>query len=774
MSKDTETEADTRAERIDPVLSAAGWGQNGSKVRREVICPGRIQSGGKRGKGLSADYVLIHKGHKLAVLEAKRAGVSHRNGVGQAKDYATRLGSRFAYASNGLKWYGIDMTTGAEGDMALPFPTPDELWDRTFASQNLWRDLFGAVDFETDGGKWELRYYQHNAITAALEALGKGDRRILLTLATGTGKTSIAFQIAWKLFQAKWNLSGAPTRRPRILFLADRNILADQAYNSFSAFPNDAVTRIDPDTIRKNRGKPPKNASLFFTIFQTFMTGEGEPVYKQYPPDFFDFIVIDECHRGGAKDESEWRRLLEYFEPAAQLGLTATPKRKHNADTYAYFGEPVYTYALRDGIEDGFLTPFKVRQMASTIDEYVYDGTDEVVAGEVEDGETFNEGDFNTRIIIEERELSRVTEFMGQMDQRQKTLVFCATQDHAALVRDLINQVKEGTNPNYCHRVTADDGAVGEQHLRDLQDNDKTIPTILTTSQKLSTGVDARNVRHIVLMRPIRSMIEFKQIIGRGTRTYDGKDFFTIWDFVKAHENFNDPEWDGEPLAPEPPNGPRNPPPVPEPGGEPPDPGEDPDDDPPREKIEVKLADGSVRKIKYIASTTYWSPDGKPISAIEFMKRLFGDLSGLIADEDQLRRLWSDPDNREHFLGQLSDRGYDQDRLDDIRRLVDAHDSDLFDVLSYVLFTNPPKTRHDRADSVREGSLSEADEDMRALLLAILSAYEARGESELATNKLVPFLTSRFGSVGESKAKLGGIPAVRNAFRRMQKELYSS
>ncbi|MEB8388516.1 DEAD/DEAH box helicase family protein [Rhodobacteraceae bacterium KMM 6894] len=776
MSIHDETEADTRAERIDPVLAAAGWGQNGSRVRREVICPGRIQSGGTRGKGLSADYVLIHKGHKLAVLEAKRAGISHRNGVGQAKDYATRLGSRFAYASNGLNWYQIDMTTGSEADMALPFPTPDELWDRTFTDHNLWRERFGAVDFETDGGKWELRYYQHKAITAALEALGKGDRRILLTLATGTGKTSIAFQIAWKLFQAKWNLTGKPVRRPRILFLADRNILADQAYNAFSAFPNDAVTRIDPDTIRKNRGKPPKNASLFFTIFQTFMTGEGEPVYKDYPPDFFDFIVIDECHRGGAKDESEWRRLLEYFEPAAQLGLTATPKRKHNADTYAYFGEPVYTYALRDGIEDGFLTPFKVRQMASTIDQYVYDGTDEIISGEVEEGRTYTETDFNRIIEAPERELSRVREFMGQMDQRQKTLVFCATQAHAALVRDLINQVKDSTNPNYCHRVTADDGAMGEQHLRDFQDNDKTIPTILTTSQKLSTGVDARNVRHIVLMRPIRSMIEFKQIIGRGTRTYDGKDFFTIWDFVKAHENFNDPDWDGEPLAPDPPNGPRTPPVGPEPGpdGEPPEPGNDGADDPPREKLVVKLSDGKVRRIKYIASTTYWSPEGKPISAAMFLERLFGDLSGVIADEDQLRRLWSDPDNREHFLGQLSDRGYDRERLDDIRRLVDAPDSDLFDVLSYVLFTNPPKTRHDRADNVRGGSIVEADVDMKDLLLAILGAYETRGESELATKKLGLFLTARFGSVSEGKARLGGISKVRSAFRRMQKDLYSS
>ncbi|WP_299898705.1 EcoAI/FtnUII family type I restriction enzme subunit R [uncultured Ruegeria sp.] len=774
MTIHDETEADTRAERIDPVLAAAGWGQNGSRVRREVICPGRIQSGGTRGRGLSADYVLIHKGQKLAVLEAKRAGVSHRNGIGQAKDYATRLGSRFAYASNGVNWYQIDMKTGAEGDLAFPFPSPDELWDRTFAVKSDWRERFGAVDFETDGGKWELRYYQHNAITAALESLANGDKRILLTLATGTGKTSIAFQIAWKLFQAKWNLSGEPIRRPRILFLADRNILADQAYNAFSAFPNDAVTRIDPDTIRKNGGKPPKNASLFFTIFQTFMTGENEPVYMDYSPDFFDFIVIDECHRGGANDQSEWRHLLEYFEPAAQLGLTATPKRKHNADTYAYFGEPAYTYALRDGIEDGFLTPFKVRQMASTIDEYVYDGSDDVIVGDIEAGEAFIESDFNTRIVIEERELSRVQEFMSQIDQRQKTLVFCATQDHAALVRDLINQVKDSTNPNYCHRVTADDGAVGEQHLRDFQDNEKTIPTVLTTSQKLSTGVDARNIRHIVLMRPIRSMIEFKQIIGRGTRTFEGKDFFTIWDFVKAHENFNDPEWDGEPLEPEAPRGPRVPPsepPVDE--GEPPENGEDADDLP-REKIQVALSDGTVRNIKYIAATTYWSPEGKPISAAEFLKRLFGDLSGIVADEDQLRTVWSDPDNREHFLGQLSDRGYDKDRLDDIRRLVDAPESDLFDVLSYILFTNAPMTRHDRADRVREGSIDAFDAETKDLLLGILKAYEADGESELATKKLGQFLVARYGSIGEGKEKLGGLAAVSDAYRKLQLSLYKS
>ena len=389
-----------------------------------------------------------------------------------------------------------------------------------------------------------------------LEAIAAEKDRILLTLATGTGKTFIAFQIGWKLFHSRWNLSGEPSRRPRILFLADRNILADQAYNAFSPFPEDAMIRIEPESIRK-KGKVPKNGSLFFTIFQTFMSGppkdgKPSPYFGEYPPDFFDFVVIDECHRGGANDESTWRDILDYFAPAVQLGLTATPKRKDNVDTYKYFGEPVYIYSLKDGINDGFLTPFKVKQISTTLDEYVYTPDDKLMEGEIESGKLYTEPDFNKIIEIKEREAHRVKLFMDMIDQREKTLVFCATQDHALAVRDLINQMKTSKDPNYCQRVTANDGALGEQHLRDFQDNEKSIPTILTTSQKLSTGVDARNIRNIVLMRPINSMIEFKQIIGRGTRLYDGKDYFTIYDFVKAHHHFNDPEWDGEPAEPEP------------------------------------------------------------------------------------------------------------------------------------------------------------------------------------------------------------------------------
>lgn len=764
-----ETEADTRASRIDPVLRDAGWGVvEGAQVHRELICPGRILAGGQRGTALWADYVLSFRGRKLAVIEAKRAGVGHTSGVGQAKDYAGRLKARFAYATNGIGWYGIDMHTGAEADLVLPFPTPEQLWSRCFPEGNDWRERFGAVLFETGGGKWQPRYYQHNAITAVLDAIAQDKNRILLTLATGTGKTSIAFQIAWKLFHAKWNLSRDPVRRPRILFLADRNILADQAYNAFSAFPPDALSRIRP-------GSRPRNASVFFTIFQTFMTGDAESAEPQftfegYEPDFFDFIVIDECHRGGARDESSWRGILEYFKPAVQLGLTATPKRDVNVDTYAYFGEPVYTYALKEGIGDGYLTPFKVRQMASTMDEYTFSDGDEVLAGELNREKTYTEADFNTKLVIDQREQSRVHELMDQIDQRQKTLVFCATQDHAARVRNFINQVKGNPDPHYCERVTADDGDLGERHLREFQDNEKTLPTILTTSQKLSTGVDARNVRNIVLLRPIKSMVEFKQIIGRGTRTFEGKDYFTIYDFVKAYEHFNDPEWDGEPLPPEVPGGYQR--------SKKPAESDPPDDEPPRvdeppapERVVVKLSDGKERSIQYIAATTYWH-EGRQITGQEFMQQLFGDLGALIADEDELRDIWSDPDRREVFIRRLADLGYDCERLEEMRRLIDAPNSDIFDVLAYVRFTLAPLARSQRVESAKATGMQGYEREMRAFLEFVLDKYQYEGIQELASGKVADFLRIRYGGVNDAKRALGTVEDIRRAFIDIQGHLF--
>ena len=584
-----------------------------------------------------ADYILVYKGIKLAVVEAKSDELGVGEGVAQAKLYAEKLNLETTYSTNGKEIYSICMKTGAEG-LVDNYLSPDELWEKTYAVQNEWREKFAAVPFEEKGGTWQLRYYQELAVKNTLEAIANDKERILLTLCTGSGKTAIAFQIAWKLFQTRWNLKRDGSRKPRILFLADRNILADQAFNSFSAFPDDALIRIKTKEIKKHGGVP-TNGSIFFTIFQTFMSGKDEegkpaPYFGDYPADYFDFIIIDECHRGGANDEGNWRGILDYFSPAVQLGLTATPKRKDNVDTYKYFGEPVYIYSLKEGINDGFLTPFKVKRIKTTMDDYIFTGDDELIDGEVEEGKLYKEADFNKIIEIKAREAKRVQIYMDDANQKEKAIIFCANQPHAAAVRDLVNQYKKSTNTNYCVRVTANDGEIGEQFLREFQDNEKFIPTILTTSQKLSTGVDARNIRNIVLMRPVNSMIEFKQIVGRGTRMFDGKDFFTIYDFVDAYHHFADPEWDGE-AEPCDVCGkavcecPQIQGPTPKPCKtcnqwpcvceKPPKEacekcGELPCSCEKRKTIKIKLRDGKEREIQHMVSTSFWSADGKPIT----------------------------------------------------------------------------------------------------------------------------------------------------------------
>ncbi len=789
-------EAETRAEHIDPALKNAGWGiVEGSRILREYhITLGRIESHGQRGKPLIADYVLVYRNRKLAVIEAKAWEKPLTEGVGQAKDYADKLAIRFTYATNGQGIYGIDMHEGTEGALSQ-YPSPDELWNRTFAEQNNWRDRFSAIPFEDKGGTYGARYYQDIAIEQVLEAIAAGQNRILLTLATGTGKTFIAFQIAWKLFHSRWNLNHEPTRLPRILFLADRNILANQAYNAFSAFPEDALVRIEPDEIKK-KGKVPKNGSLFFTIYQTFMSGPPKdghpsPYFGEYPPDFFDFIVIDECHRGGANDESTWRDILDYFSPAVQMGMTATPKRKDNVDTYAYFGEPVYIYSLKDGINDGFLTPFRVKQISTTLDEYVYTPDDTIVEGEIETGKIYEEPDFNKIIEIREREKKRVEIFMSQIKQNEKTLVFCATQDHALAVRDLVNQMKDSKDPNYCHRVTANDGALGEQHLRDFQDNEKTIPTILTTSQKLSTGVDARNIRNIVLMRAINSIIEFKQIIGRGTRLYDGKDYFTIYDFVKAHHHFNDPEWDGEPIEPEEPK------PCSKCGcypcqceKQPPKPcavcGMQPCICPKepcpkcgqrpcvcKKRAKVKLADGKERVIQHMMVTTFWHPDGTPMSAQQFMEMLFGKIPEFFKNEDELRQVWSNPETRMRLLQGLAESGFGLEQLAEMQRIIEAEKSDLFDVLAYVAYALPPLTREERAMKAKVIISTHFNTKQQVFLDFVLSQYVKVGVEELDKEKLTPLLKLKYhDSLMDAVADLGEPDEINKVFTGFQKYLY--
>ena len=780
-------EAETRAEHIDPALAAAGWGHvEGSRVLREHnITAGRLQGAGKRARADIADYVLVYRNTKLAVIEAKAWAKPLTEGVAQAKSYAAKLSIRHTYASNGQGIYGIDMQTGAEGEVAR-YPTPDELWDMAFGhalneaevQAAAWRKRFASVPLEEKGGTWTGRYYQETAIQRVLESVASGHDRVLLTLATGTGKTFIAFQLAWKLFHSRWNLKdwkdgSEPSRQPRILFLADRNILANQAYNAFSPFSDDALVRIAPDEIKK-KGRVPKNGSVFFTIFQTFMSGpEGTPYFGDYPRDFFDFIIIDECHRGGAKDEGSWRAILEYFSPAVQLGLTATPKRTLNADTYAYFGDPVYTYSLKEGINDGFLTPFRVRQFATTLDDYVYTDDDMVLDGEVEPGKRYEEKDFNRLIEIKEREAYRVKLLMDSIDQREKTIVFCANQTHALLVRDLINQIKTSSSPDYCVRVTANDGKLGEQYLSQFQDNEKTLPTILTTSQKLSTGVDARNVRNIVLMRPVNSMIEFKQIIGRGTRLYDGKDYFTIYDFVKAHLKFNDADWDGEPIEPEPPTDKPLPPSWQLEGPTEPPKARMPSEEERPAKLVVKLADGKTRSIQHITSTSYWGPDGKPLSPAQFLESLFGTLPEFFKNEDELRTLWADPATRKALLNGLAEKGFGRDPLREMQGIIDADKSDLFDVLAYVAFALPTETRATRAERAKTHNAMTYGQKQQAFLEFVLNQYVTQGVDELDTDKLTPLLKLRYNNaLNDAMADLGDAVQVRAAFVGFQKYLY--
>jgi type I restriction enzyme R subunit len=780
-------EAQTEFEYIDPALREAGWGVvEGARVFKQFPITNKEKPGVRNYSQLRADYVLIYKNRNLAVIEAKKRDLYYTEGLGQAKDYAERLNIRYSYATNGLQIYGVDMDEAIEGDVSK-YPSPDELWEMTFPTPKEeykieianWKERLFSVPFEDRGGTWQPRYYQNNAITKVLEAIADKKDRILLTLATGTGKTAIAFQIAWKLFHAKWNLRRDGQRSPRILFLADRNILADQAFNSFNAFEEDALVRIAPDEIRK-RGKVPKNGNIFFTIFQTFMSGpDDSPNFGEYPKDFFDLIIIDECHRGGANDESSWRDIMDYFSPAVQLGLTATPRRDVNGDTYKYFNDPVYIYSLKEGINDGFLTPFKVKEISTTIDEYEFTDDDDVETGEVEVGRTYREEDFNRIIEIKAREEFRVKTFMDIINQSQKSLVFCATQIHAAAIRDLINQYADSKNPNYCHRVTADDSKVGEKHLRDFQDNEKSIPTVLTTSRKLSTGVDAPEIRNIVLLRPVKSMVEFKQIVGRGTRLFDGKEYFTVFDFVNAHDHFKDPEWDGEPLEPEPPKEYKKGEGEPDEVKEPPPLcevcGNDPCvcDEPAKRMIKVKLADNKVREIDSMIKTSFWSPTGTPISATEFIKQLFGDIPTLFKSEEELRKLWSIPSTRRKLMEELGEKGYTHDQLEALRKLVHGKDSDLYDVLNYIAYHKDLVSRLDRADRAKV-QLGDYNPKQQDFLNFVLDQYVKEGVDELDDSKLPDLLELRYKAITDAKRELGTIKSIRESFIGFQEFLYKS
>lgn len=758
-------ESDTRLKLIDPKLKAAGWGvvpesDIATEQRAYQITDGRITTLGRKAPK-KIDYLLLYKGQKMAIVEAKKDELDVSAGVEQAKLYADMMKMRYTYATNGIEIYAIDMETGKEGPVES-FPTPEELWQKLYGIDNPWRDKFMFEPFNISQGK-KPRYYQEIAVTKALEAIANEKKRMLLTLATGTGKTFIASQVAWKLRQTKWNKSGGG-KEPKILFLTDRNTLADQAKRDFSIFPDDAMSRLAPKGLSQDDGskKIVVSRCIYFTIFQTLMTEDKEgPVYKKYSPDFFDLIIIDECHRGGANDESSWRDIMEYFSPAFQLGLTATPKKKENANTYRYFGEPLYIYSLKQGIEDGFLTPFRVKQCKTPIDTYSYQNDDDVVSGEIDKTKIYSEEDFyHGNIMIKERDEVRVLELLEQINPEDKTIVFCATQQHAMIVRDMINRHSKKPNPFYCVRVTADDGKQGEQQLELFEENDRTIPTVLTTSQKLSTGVDARNVRNIVLMRPVNDIIEFKQIIGRGTRLYQDKYYFTVFDFVGASKNFEDPEWDGLPDFggddddPQPkPNSQKVCPKcgknpcvcIPEPcptcgmlpcicpGGNKP------------ERLIVRLSPTRVMSIRRNAT---WSEsvlfDGKLISIDDFLKILFKKLPEIFGSANNLQLQWSNPKTRQTLLETLEAERISLDLLKDVQKRMAKEDCDLLDVLEFIAYEIDPMQRIQRVNQRSAQILQLIPENLQEFFGFVLGQYVTHGMEQLSSENLAKLLKLKY------------------------------
>ena len=769
------SEADTRAKFIDPEIQKSGW--EDFVIREHYFTDGRKLLGGKRGKRLFVDYLLKYKNVNLAIIEAKRIDKHPTEGLQQAIGYAEKLKVNYVYSTNGKKIYEFDLTTG-KGDYIDSFPTPDEIYKRSFDNLTPEKENLLSVPFYLTGDK-QPRYYQENAVNKAIEAIANKENRILLTLATGTGKTFIAFQIVYKLFQKRWNLDDAE-RRPKILILADRNILADQAINTFNdPFEKDLV-KIDGSEIKARNGQVPTNAHIFFAIYQAISEKENiGGYYKQYPADFFDLVIIDECHRGSANEEGSWRDILDYFGSAVHLGLTATPKRKDNVDTYQYFGKPVYEYSLKEGINDGYLSPYKVKKIRTNIDSYIYTKADKVLEGEVEYKKVYKKKDFNKTIIIPKQIDLVAQALLDNINPMEKTIVFCVDQPHALNMRDAINKHKKITDPNYCVRVTSDEGKEGRDLLERFQDNDKDIPVILTSSQMLTTGVDARNVRNIVLVREVNSMVEFKQIVGRGTRLFEGKDFFTIIDFSEeASEKFYDPEWDGLPEEEETGNtggntggGGGNT--SGNTGGEPPI-----VDPPPRPgKIVIELSNG--RKLKVIdVETRYIDENGLPLTTKQFLEKLIGFIPDLYESEEKLRKLWSKPETRDELLQKLADSGIDEEQLESLKILFDAKESDIFDILMHISYTNDIITRKQRAETTRENvPFFEVYENLKArdFLKFILERYEQDGIKELKREKLANLVElNNLGTTKDAAKVFGGLQKLVDAFYKIQELLYAS
>src|SRR5438874_3119701 len=784
------TEADTCRKLVVPKLQGAGWDNEPYSIAEQrTITDGRIVPVGKsfiRRPPKRVDYILRYRrDFPLAVVEAKPEYKTAADGLQQAKQYAEMLGLKFAYATNGAETIEFDYFTGKETKISS-YPTPENLWSRFRKGKDLKNDtavqqLLTPINFTLRQGE---RYYQEIAITRAVEAIVTGKRRILLTMATGTGKTPVAFQICWKLWNARWNRIGEH-RRPKILYLSDRNILVDDPKDKIFAQFGDARAKIE-------YGNAIKSREIYFAIYQALAKDERRPgLYKEYAPDFFDLIIVDECHRGSARDESNWREILEYFSPATQLGMTATPLREDNRDTYLYFGNPIYQYSLRQGIDDGFLAPYRVHRVISEWDAAGWrpskDDFDRY-GREIPDDEYLTK-DFERVVALRARTEAiarHLADFMKKTDRFAKTIVFCVDQEHASEMRRALNNLNADLvkqSPDYVCRVTADEGDIGRGHLSKFQDVESQSPVILTTSQLLTTGVDAPTCKNIVIARVVGSMTEFKQIIGRGTRVRDdyGKLWFNIIDYTgSATRHFADREFDGDPafISEE-------------------------EIDAAGKKIKEKIIDDGkpnidivegepvieepppVERRKYyfdeghveIASHLVYEldPDGKQLRVLKFTDYAAEKVRTLYPTAPELRQKWADPAKRSEIIDKLTQRGVSFEELAETAKQPDA---DPFDLLCHIAFNAPLRTRRERAQRLRQDRKDFFDQygpEAQGILEELLEKYAEYGTAQFLLPDVLQIPPiSGWGNVIEIAKMFGGSEKLRDAVNQLQTLLYAA
>ena len=792
-----DTEADTCRKEIIPKLVESGWDKAPYSINEQrTFTDGRIVFvGGKarRGRQKRADFILRNRADfPIAVVEAKSKYKHSAEGIQQAREYAEILGLKFAYSTNGRQIVEVDYTTGIERDVSI-FPSPEELWHRLSAADGLNAGIKDHLLSPTYPDKSKpLRYYQEIAVNRAVQSVLQERKRVLLTLCTGAGKTAVAFQISWKLWNGGWNAKGK-SRKPKILFLADRNVLVDDPKDKdFSVF-GDARFKISGGEISKGR-------DIYFAIYQAIagdQTREG--IYKGYAKDFFDLIIVDECHRGSAREDSNWREILEWFDQAYQIGMTATPKRDDNADTYSYFGDPIYEYSLAQGIADGFLAPYRVHRIISDFDAAGWrpsKGELDRYGREIPDSE-YGTRDFERVIAVRSRTeafAAHLTAFMKETDRFAKTIVFCVNQEHAlemrnALARFNADLVKE--HPDYVCRVTSDEGDIGSGHRAKFQDIDKRTPVILTTSQLLTTGVDAPTCKNIVLARVVGAMSEFKQIIGRGTRLRPdyGKLAFNIIDYTgTATEKFADPAFDGDPIREREETINENGDIITETdvteetdtnGQEvdagPVDTGDGrlPDDSEPGAPRKYYYDGGSVEIIRQLVYEL--DSDGKKLACRQLTDYTGDKVRSLYPNASELRKDWLDPVRRAEIIERLDEKGIDIEALAESVRKPEA---DPFDLLCHLAYNAPLRTRRERADRLRKDEaafFAKHAPGAREVLDALIEKYAQHGSAQFTLPDVLeipPF--NGWGNVVEIAARFGGGKAMRQAVNELQQRLYGA